>query len=753
MDHILSTDELDAYGQYIPEIPWLGYDHRPSQDLSAFEDYALQRGWSQGSLIELKEGRLAGLDQGSLKPFLQSWFSIGLCEAALGRGLDRDSFIVSQGPNAVFTSKSLRQIAVDLDSKFENAPGDDSNNAILGRFARILNAASLWNRMLTDPQLFINANLGFCDETYHSIMRMFTLLGTSLQYTGQYLARWSSADNVVGGKCKARLQNHWWLTPTMQESLQERMTQRGWCPYVRTMLNPFDNLVAEYAAVVGPPATHFDHHSCSAAECVRHNIEESTYKPLHAMPNCQCQFVRPRLERIADILNKDQIPLMDFNNISGSDTDSVIDVVAFDAGNSAPETSGFYAVSHVWSGGFGSVSEDGLPQCTMDFLKRYMGSSDSSKLVWIDSLCIPRDKRLRKMSIRSINKVYSNASATLVLDPELMRTSSSTIRQMLMWITTAAWMQRMWTLPEGRHSQDPYIAFKDRAVKLRDVLLDADKKDLDPVTGLLMGALVGLFSHAVKGLQFIHQSLCYRTTSKREDETPALATLFGIDPHPILNTKSLDERMAIFWKSLGRKISLPINIIFLRVPKLPIQGLHWAPSTLLNAGKQPSLIQPPDGDTSYNVELSDNGTLTGQYVVIRLSKRASISIDKFNPIRLAINPDPGSIEVAVALFTLLSYNQAGTALETDSKSLDNIDAFAVNVTKLEARSGMSLANELAASVHTVLALTSDNNGGQQSSDDRMNHRFTARYILQLSPVETAGNELLGYVGWARISIS
>jgi len=598
------------------------------------------------------------------------------------------------------------------------------------------------------------SQLEICDETYHSIMRMFTLVGTSLQYTGQHLAKYSSVHNVIAGKHQAQLQNHWFLNPKLHDSLTERMTKRGWCPYIRTMLSPFNSLVTEYAAVIGPPATRFDHHSCSPTECVRHNVDVGAYKTVHTTPDCQCQSVRPRLDRIADILDSGQIPLMNFNSIFEEDTDKVVDVVAYNTDISASEKAAFYAVSHVWSGGFGSVSEDGLPECIIELLGGFMASNAGSKLVWVDSLCIPQEKRLRKLSIRSINRVYSNAYATLVLDPELMRTPSSTSRQMLMWITTAAWMQRMWTLSEGRLSQLRYIAFENGAGSLLDIVVDAKKDFSDPVTGDLMGALSGLFLYEVTEIRFIHQSLSYRTTSRREDETAALATLFGIDTGPILDAKSLDERMAIFWKSLSRKISLPMNVIFLRVPKLPVPGLRWAPSTLLNAGRQLSLIQPPEGDTSYSVELSENGTLTGRYVLIRLSQGASIRLDKFNPIVLAVDRDPGSTDVPLAPFTLLSYNQTGTALEANSKSLDNIDAFAINVTKLEARSGLALANELAASVHTVVALTFDNAGERDNPDRTSGHNFVARYVLQLSPMETRGNELItGTVAWARISIS
>ncbi|KAI1610992.1 hypothetical protein EDD36DRAFT_476710 [Exophiala viscosa] len=751
MDHILSTDEVDRYGTCIPEIPWLGYDHRPSQAFFDFDDYALQRGWSQKSLLDLKEGRLKELDQDSVKPFLQSWFSIGLCEAVLGRGLEKDSFIALKGPSTLFTSAPLRQFAADLEAKLME--GDDSDKEILERFIRILGAACLWNHKLANLELLNKENSDFCDKTYHSIMRMFNLLGLFLQGTGAYLAMYLPADSVVIGRYRSRLEMHWWCTNATQDGQAERMAQRGWCPYVRTMLGPFTHLVNEYAAIIGPPETHMGHRSCSPIECIRHNIDESTYKTLHTTPDCECQFVKPRLDRLADILDSGQIPLMDLNKIAVGDTGKVVNVIAFNSKKPASEKPAFNAISHVWSGGLGSVSEEGLPECMIELLGGYMESNAESKLVWIDSLCIPRDKRLRKLSIESISTVYREASATLVLDPELMRTSSSTTRQMLMWITSAAWMQRMWTLSEGRLSRSPYIVFKNAVILLDEILEDAREDYKNPIVDDLMNTLFGIFLRQGISLRLIHQSLCYRTTSKREDEAPALATLFGIDTGPILDAKSLDERMAMFWKSLSTKISLPMNIIFLRVPKLSIPGLRWAPSTLLNAGYQDSLLQPAEGETRYDVQLSDTGTLTGRYVVIRLTKRATLTHNTIIPIELAMDPDPGTTDMPLGSFTITSYKEELTPLQLSPNSLNGIDAFAVSVTKFGTTSARPLANELAGGVYSVVALTLDDDTEEQSSDLPASHKFIARDVFQMSQHKLPGSSLYGYVGWARISIS
>ncbi|EXJ84225.1 hypothetical protein A1O3_04892 [Capronia epimyces CBS 606.96] len=750
MDHVLSKEDVKEYDAFIPAIPWLGYDHKPSETVGTFDDYALQRGWTPDNLLDLKEGRLQVIQQNSVKPFLQSWFSIGLWEAALGRGLEKDDFIAWRDSKAMFSSEKLKPMVRDLVEYFIHAAEDDSVKVeITMRLKRVLKAASLWNRMMSETQLFINANPDFCDETFHTVMRMFTILGVTLQYTAEHLAEWGP----VG--FRAQVQNPWRFTLALQQRLKERMIGRGWCPYIQTMLSPFNVIVQEYAAIVGPPSTRFRHDACSAAGCVRHNIDDSAYKPLHTRPDCRCGWVRPSLDRIREILDNGQVPLMDLTKVLDAEDGKVVHVVPFEPGKAE-----FSAVSHVWSGGLGSTSEEGLPQCTLHHLSGYMEAGKLSKLVWIDSLCIPRDRRLRKLSIRTINKVYTQADTTLVLDPELMHSPSSSTRRMLLWIATAAWMQRMWTLPEGRLSRRPFIAWEDGAVPLQRCFADAATDFHNPVTGALEPELFGLLSQEINQLRYIHQSLGYRTTSKRDDEVLALAALFDLDLKNFLDRTSSDERMALFWISLRHKVPIPMNILFLNTPRLPVPGLRWAPSSLLNAGRQLSLITAPKGIDSYHVHLGDDGTLTGAYVVIRLDKRSTIVLNKFNPIMLTFLPDPGSTQLCRAPFTI----EAGGARK--ARVLDHVDAFAVNVTNIEATTAELLANELVAAVRSAVALTLNtpeprdeghavpSQNDSKASNQPPGHSFRARQRLQLSPIETRGNEMIsGIVGWARISIS
>jgi hypothetical protein len=744
MDHVFSEEELQRYGEHMPDIPWLGYDHQPSEPGDYFEDYALHRGWSQQQLHWLKDGKLGNLDTDKLKPFLQSWFSIGLYETALGKSLSKDAFI-SRGnsvESASFTSEPLRHLLQDWAISLEHSSVLNEPVQSMERIIRVLTAASTWNRMISDPTLFIQVNQQFCDEQYHSVMRLSVLSGMALQTTADHLAV------AVEGDFRPRLQKVWLQTNHNEHLLHGRLIQRGWCPYVQSVLLPYGTLMTEYAAVIGPPLTLFAHDACSPEACVRHNIDEITYKTTHIQDNCECEFLQPDLTAIAKVLGDGQIPLMDLDTVPQSGQKNLIRVVPFE-----PHKNEYTAVSHVWSGGLGSTSEKGLPKCAISWLAGLIRSTNGQKLIWIDSLCIPSEKRLRKISIVGMNRVYKEAANTLILDPELIHTPSASTQEMLLWITTASWMQRMWTLPEGRLSQNRWFAFSDRVVRFADLSLESNQNDTKgSLTSSLILQLAGLFLESSNVLRYIHQSLCYRTTSKAEDEVPALATLFGIDTQRIIETESLDERMAAFWIALREKVGIPMNILFLNGAKLPIPGLRWAPRSLLNAGKQLSLLAPPSGVDKYNVFLSSNGTLTAKYVVIYPTARLSFKFGKANPIKLVFVPAADSDALISAPFIIMVMHTIGSQEEHHGAEevLEGVDALAVNVTNLAAQGGHALALELASAKRSALALSLADDEGQPKSS----HLFRARRRVEVWPLRWKDDNIpTAQVGWVRISIS
>jgi hypothetical protein len=147
-------------------------------------------------------------------------------------------------------------------------------------------------------------------------------------------------------------------------------------------------------------------------------------------------------------------------------------------------------------------------------------------------------------------------------------------------------------------------------------------------------------------------------------------------------------------------------------------------------------------------------------VVIHLEKRSTLLLNKLNSIKLTVVPAAGSSDAPVGPFAIQAIDQTGPDVES-SEILEDIDAFAVNVTKIEARGGFALATELLVDAKTLVALNRDSAGPQLSEGGSVktpatpaSHSFRAHARMMLLPFEVRGNQsMAGAVGWVRISIS
>jgi hypothetical protein len=80
---------------------------------------------------------------------------------------------------------------------------------------------------------------------------------------------------------------------------------------------------------------------------------------------------------------------------------------------------------------------------------------------WIDTLCVPLEKPYRNMAISRINKVYSKASMTVVLDSELQAVDHRYCgdQELAIRIGLSGWMRRAWTFQEGSLSGGRWLRF------------------------------------------------------------------------------------------------------------------------------------------------------------------------------------------------------------------------------------------------------------------------------------------------------
>jgi hypothetical protein len=232
--------------------------------------------------------------------------------------------------------------------------------------------------------------------------------------------------------------------------------------------------------------------------------------------------------------------------------------------------------------------------------------------LWIDTLCIPVDPSLRKyrdQAIVLLKNTYSDARAVLVLDRDLQQASrhSSTL-ELGIRVLCSGWMRRLWTLQEAS------LVSKQEPWKLNFQFLEGPlaHTELDPSLETIYGEetynpvrtveeMVLLYEGLISAIRIrippthdlqqeserktrftvIADAVAYRSTSKPRDEPVCMAGLMGLDVAAILELKTAEERMILFYMMLGE---VPADIIFVRgMAKLKTAPFRWAPASILTS--------------------------------------------------------------------------------------------------------------------------------------------------------------------------
>lgn len=274
----------------------------------------------------------------------------------------------------------------------------------------------------------------------------------------------------------------------------------------------------------------------------------------------------------------------------------------------------------------GSTSEAGVPTCVVKFLSEaataaYNAINETEAVAsipfWIDSLCVPKQPRLRQTAITLMGETYACAAAVLVIDSSMLRLSvESPVEEQLFMLYVSSWVQRLWTLKEALLSQQLLFRVSNGLIDFRYFFTDEvlQTRFNDPVAAKLLGwfgqMMIGpmLRSAArVAGstetrpsytLDDVVLHLAKRTSSRPTDEIFAIAGLFGLNPDEYWSLEP-DRRMARFLTEYNES-RVPYDILFLDGPKLPVENYTWAPRTFMNR--------------QMNLELK--GTMEGNFGVV-----------------------------------------------------------------------------------------------------------------------------------------
>ncbi|KAF9463933.1 hypothetical protein BDZ94DRAFT_1235800 [Collybia nuda] len=353
------------------------------------------------------------------------------------------------------------------------------------------------------------------------------------------------------------------------------MVSRGWCPSTARFIGQ-EMCRLGYASTCKPlfrQGAGGQHDKCTRkVPCSVNSIVLEDYSIRHVVESCRCDYSKPSLPAISDILSGFQVPIV---TVEGS-------ALACIKATDGP----YVAISHVWADGLGSTTEVGLPICQLQRLSNMAKKLVPGGAFWMDGLCIPGQEDLRRQAIGLMGTTYRDATAVLVIDDGIRTCSFDALEEeRLLRVLTSVWMQRMWTLQEAMLARKLIFEFSDKLVALED-LIPSRENLWDAVKTQLAAEVFRLSKHQLYSphdrtafnIGDVARSLQWRSTSKAEDETLAISSLLNVDAMELVALPPGKRMMTL----LLRVRQLPLNILFLSGPKLEEPGFKWAPRSLMN---------------------------------------------------------------------------------------------------------------------------------------------------------------------------
>ncbi|KAF4546197.1 Het domain protein [Lasiodiplodia theobromae] len=407
------------------------------------------------------------------------------------------------------------------------------------------------------------------------------------------------------------------------------MVEKGWCPksvYVLRNQLQGNTTALHEAYMVRRPKQRSSHESCTETTCAARTVAGGAkYKQRHRCASGDCGSEGPNVADLVDVIRKGQFPVLELKD------DLTITVRAHE-----PKED-YGTITHVWSDGFGNPLRNEMPRCQLEFLAEAITESErhlkmrnhGRKLFWIDTMAIPvgaENKPERKTSIGQIHDIFINSKYTIVFDSELcaMKVGNRYVETAIN-ILASGWMQRLWTLQEAYLSKRLFFKFQDTALDLENleelfpqakgnsssILPDAARGYFHSIMGTAREARIHQMTprDGVSLIASIWKAAYWRTTSKKQHEAVAIATLLGLNSGSStmasflndafvtgdgeFNTAKYHESMKHLWALIHDVYpgSIPAGVIFLPPPRLSMDGFGWAPVSWL-AGKDSDDLKP-----------------------------------------------------------------------------------------------------------------------------------------------------------------
>ena len=228
------------------------------------------------------------------------------------------------------------------------------------------------------------------------------------------------------------------------------------------------------------------------------------------------------------------------------------------------------------------------------------------ELFWLDSLCVPtHSSRYRDIAIGMMDTVYERAWSTLVMDSTLAASTKSNKFQACFRLWISPWASRLWCLTELVLARRLRIKFKDGMYHFETMM--------DDIRALYFRArwCAAIYDTLFRGFVYwfafdSQQDLSFdglaqnaygplltiiagRTISKAKDEAFCLTLFLRLPRNAILECEPGQEWTA-FWSCQEQ---VPEEIIFSQAERLNVQGLRWAPRSVLEWATQRKVVRGP----------------------------------------------------------------------------------------------------------------------------------------------------------------
>ena len=616
------SDDLEGL-RISPETEWLGFDHDdragiPQSSVSPkFEEYPTIRGYDFSQVWQTGDPRSAhrSLRNAQLSEeavstrvaaTLQSWLTFGWLEAIMKKEIKTSYLVrrVNDGKSYLTTQNLLFAILAWLKTMNESDVASSTIASqevgeMLNTVAGVMQRLLFWVDSTDGPGTWKTEHPCLYDHLIMFMPSTVRLVNTfclaSLHVTERTGALGAFHIMLSGFVPAMNIRNR-------------RLIDRGWCPaLIRKFRYMFSTSCLDWLDVSGSTSPIGGHENCSDLECVRNNIDPSTYAMRHQSDGCDCSLVKPSEDQVLLAIDNGNIPTI---AMSGCGDNVTLDVVPC----SISTVGEYVAISHVWVDGLGSTTENGIPRCQALRINKLaqtaLGRQEATW--WIDSVCIPAAEKQRKKAIAILRSTYLNAAIVVVIDRCIrqcsMHTSSGTLRsEAILWaIVSSAWMQRLWTYQESYLAGGLIFEFSDGFWEYTEALPQPSlPKSVSPLWSCLASVVRTLrprqSTDQVDGINLgaLAYAVNWRTTSRISDELLAVAAVMNIDPTKMM-ARDGEDRIREFYLSVK---SLPCDILLHASPKMTLPNFHWAPSTLMAKSK----VNIDDAANAHNLVCTSDG--------------------------------------------------------------------------------------------------------------------------------------------------